>query len=328
MAETFWRDRNVLVMGATGFVGAWLAHRLVQSGARVTALIRDQVPGSNFFRLGLADRLVQVPGSLEDFDLVRRIVSEYETDTCFHLAAQAIVGVANRSPLSTFDANIRGTWNLLEALRLWEGTRAVVVASSDKAYGVHETLPYTEAAPLLPRFPYDTSKACADLLARCFHATFGLPVTVTRFANIYGGGDLNFSRIVPDTVRAVLRGENPVIRSDGTPERDFIHVDDVVDLYLEVAERLPGDEVAGEVFNGGHNEPVRILDLVRRIVDLSGVAGVAPDVRGTGAVHGEIDRQWLDASKARRVLGWEPKVGLEEGLRRTIQWYREWLGEG
>jgi CDP-glucose 4,6-dehydratase len=300
----------------------------VEAGARVVALIRDQIPGSNFNRLGLAERVDAVSGALEDFECVSRTVAEYEIEACFHLAAQAIVGVANLSPLSTFSTNIQGTWNLLEAARVSRTMTGIVVASSDKAYGRHEVLPYREDAPLIPQYPYDTSKACADLITRCYFSTFHLPVAVTRFANIYGGGDLNFSRIVPDTLRSVLRGNRPIIRSDGTPERDFIHVDDVVDLYLEIAQRLPAEEVAGEVFNGGHNQPVKILDLVHRILRLSGAEDLQPDIRGVGTGHGEIDRQWLDSSKAREVLGWTPKVSLEAGMKKTIEWYRDYFAEG
>jgi CDP-glucose 4,6-dehydratase len=328
MSKSFWRGRRVLITGANGFVGSWLCRRLIDEGALVVALIRDHIPGANFYRLGLEARVDIVSGGVEDFPLLSRTVVEYEVETCFHLAAQAITGVANHSPLSTFETNIRGTWNLLEALRLGKGVRAVVIASSDKAYGCHENLPYTEGTPLQPLYPYDTSKACADLIARSFFHSFGLPVAVTRFANIYGGGDLNFSRIVPSTTRSVLQGDDPIIRSDGTPERDFIYVDDVVDLYLEVARRLPADGVSGGVFNGGHNRPVKVLDLVEKIITLSGKKGIRPDIRGTGAGHGEIDRQWLDATKAKEVLGWEPQVGLEEGLSRTIEWYRKALAEG
>ena len=327
MSDSFWRDRRVLVTGANGFVGSWLCKRLLDEGAAVVAILRDHIPGSNFHRLGLDRHVDAVTGGLEDFALLSRTVAEYGVERCFHLAAQAIVGVANHSPLSTFESNIRGTWNLLEALRLGNGVRGVVVASSDKAYGRHEELPYTEEAPLLPRYPYDASKACADLIARAYFHTFGLPVTVTRFANIYGGGDVNFSRIIPDTIRSVLHGRDPVLRSDGTPERDFIHVDDVVDLYLEIGRRLPAENVSGEVFNGGHNQPVKVLDLTRKIIALSGRTDLEPDVRGKDAGHGEIDRQWLDATKAHKVLGWTPKVGLDEGLSRTIQWYRDALGE-
>ena len=328
MSKSFWREKRVLITGANGFVGSWLCRRLIDEGAVVVALIRDHIPGSNFYRLGLERRVDIVSGGVEDFSLLSRTVAEYEVESCFHLAAQAIIGVANHSPLSTFEANVRGTWNLLESLRLGKGVRAVVIASSDKAYGCHEKLPYTEDTPLQPLYPYDTSKACADLIARSFFHTFGLPVAVTRFANIYGGGDLNFSRIVPGTIRSVLQGVDPVIRSDGTPERDFIHVDDVVDLYLEIGRRLPADGVSGGVFNGGHNRPVKVLDLVEKIITLSGKKGVRPDIRGKGIGHGEIDRQWLDATKAKEVLGWQPQIGLEEGLSRTIEWYRRALAEG
>lgn len=325
MNDTFWRDRRVLVTGANGFVGAWLCKRLVDEGARVVTVMRDRIPGANYYRLGLDRRVEEAAGTLEDAGFVQRVAAEYEVDTCFHLAAQAIVTVANRSPLSTFESNVRGTWNLMEALRGCKTLRAAVVASSDKAYGVHKELPYRETHALNPLYPYDTSKACADLIVRSYHATFGLPVAITRFANLFGGGDLNFSRIVPDTVRSVLRGRNPVIRSDGTPERDYCHVDDAVALYLEIARRLPAPEAAGQAFNGGHNRPVRVLDLVQKIIDLSGAKGLKPDVQGRDAGHGEIDRQWLDAAKAKRVLGWEPKVGLEEGLKRTIEWYRDYF---
>jgi CDP-glucose 4,6-dehydratase len=327
MGKSFWQGRRVLVTGANGFVGSWLCQRLLKEGAAVVALIRDQIPGANFYRLGLERRCDIVAGGVEDFALLSRTVAEYEVESCFHLAAQAIVGVANHSPLSTFEANVRGTWNLLEAMRLGKRVRAVIIASSDKAYGCHEELPYTEDTPLQPLYPYDTSKACADFIARSFFHTFGVPVAVTRFANIYGGGDLNFSRIVPGTIRSVLQGEDPIIRSDGTPERDFISVDDVVELYLEIGRRLPADGVSGGVFNGGHNRPVKVLDLVEKIIALSGKKGVRPDIRGKSVGHGEIDRQWLGAMKAKEVLGWEPKVGFDQGLARTIEWYRELLAD-
>jgi CDP-glucose 4,6-dehydratase len=325
VAKSFWQHRRVLVTGANGFVGSWLCQRLVGEGAQVVALIRDQIPGSNFHRLRLESQVNEVWGTLSDFELVWRTVSEYQVEYCFHLAAQAVVRVANQSPLSTFESNIRGTWNLLEALRLSKTIQGAVVASSDKAYGPCRDLPYREEYPLNPLYPYDTSKACADLLARSYFHTFGLPVTVTRFANIYGGGDLNFSRIIPDSIRAVLMGQDPVILSDGTPERDFVFVDDAVDLYLEVAQRLASGEVAGEVFNGGNNRPVKIIRLVEKIIELSGQKRLKPDIRGKNVGHAEIDRQWLDATKARELLGWKPNVSLEEGLSRTIDWYREYL---
>ena len=320
MSDLFWKDLPALVTGITGFVGSSLAARLVGLKARVVGLVRDDVAGSNFHRLGLEKAVTVVHGSLEDYPLLARTVNEYAVEVVYHLGAQTIVGTANRSPLSTFKSNIEGTWNLLEACRAHPGIRAVVVASSDKAYGTHKDLPYHEDFLLNPEYPYDVSKACADLLARSYFKTYGLPVVITRFANIYGPGDLNFSRIIPDTIRSVLQGKNPIIRSDGTPERDYLYIDDVTDLNLLLAERI--EETRGEVFNAGHNKPIRVLELVEAILRLSGRMDLRPEVLGKGSLHGEIDRQWLDAEKAKKVLGWEPRVELGEGLRRTIIWYQ------
>ena len=319
MSALFWKDLPVLVTGITGFVGSSLAARLVGLKARVVGLVRDEVAGSNFHQLGLEQAVTIVHGSLEDYPLLARTVNEYAIEVVYHLGAQTIVGTANRSPLSTFKSNIEGSWNLLEACRAHPGIRAVVVASSDKAYGTHKDLPYREDFLLNPEYPYDVSKACADLLARSYFRTYGLPVVITRFANIYGPGDLNFSRIIPDTIRSVLQGKGPVVRSDGTPERDYLYIDDATDLYILLAERIA--ETKGEVFNAGHNKPVQVLDLVETILRLSGQTRLRPDIRGKGNPHGEIDRQWLDGEKAKKQLGWEPLVELEEGLRRTIAWY-------
>lgn len=318
-----WTDRPVLVTGITGFVGSALGARLVAEGARVVGLVQAEPPDSNFHRLGLKRSVTVVRGDLEDAALLNQAVAEYEPEVVYHLGAQAIVGTSHMEPLGTFRTNIEGTWNLLEACRASRTVRAVVVASSDKAYGSHSDLPYREDLPLRPQYPYDVSKACADLLARCYFATWGVPAVVTRFANIYGPGDLNFSRLVPDTVRAALEGRRPVIRSDGSPERDYVYIDDAVDLYLLLAERI--DDTRGEAFNAGHGAPVRVLDLVRLILELTGRLDLVPEVLGTGTPAGEIDRQWLDAAKVKRVLGWQPRVGLEEGLRRTIGWYRDAL---
>lgn len=319
MSDLFWKDLPVLVTGITGFVGSSLAARLVGLKARVVGLVRDDVAGSNFHQLGLEQAITVVHGSLEHYPLLARTVNEYAIEVVYHLGAQTIVGTANRSPLSTFKSNIEGTWNLLEACRAHPGIRAVVVASSDKAYGTHKDLPYGEDFLLNPEYPYDVSKACADLLARSYFRTYGLPVVITRFANIYGPGDLNFSRIIPDTIQSVLQGKSPVIRSDGTPERDYLYIDDVTDLYLLLAERI--EETKGEVFNAGHNKPISVLDLVNTILRLSGQTHLHPAIRGKGNPHGEIERQYLDVSKIRRVMGWEPKVPLEEGLKQTIDWY-------
>jgi CDP-glucose 4,6-dehydratase len=290
--------RRALVTGAGGFVGSWLVRSLAGRGVEVRGL------------------------SLEQGDLAGPAVAAQAVegvDTVFHLAAQAIVGQANESPVPTFESNVRGTWNLLEACRL-AGVERVVVASSDKAYGDQEVLPYTEDLPLNGIYPYDASKACADVLARSYARTFGMPVAVTRMANVYGGGDPNLSRIVPGTVRSILAGERPVIRSDGTPLRDYVYVEDAVEGYLTLADSLPG--TAGEAFNFGSNSPISALDLVELILERAG-SELRPEILGRGRLHGEIDRQYLDSSKAERVLGWRARTPLPDGIDRTIAWYRE-----
>ena len=320
--KTFWKNKTVLVTGITGFVGCSIALRLVEEGARVVGLVRDEVKESNFYRSGLHRKCTFVRGSLEDFALLERIVNEYEVEVVYHTGAQAIVGTANRSPLPTFHANIQGTWNLMEACRGKAFVKAVIVASSDKAYGSHDKLPYREDFALQPQYPYDVSKACADLIARSYCKTYGLPVVITRFANIYGPGDFNFSRIIPDTIRSIVNGKNPVLRSDGTPERDYLFIDDVVDLYLLLAEKI--EKTRGEVFNAGHNKPVSVLKVVETILRLAERPDLKPHkLIKKGSVKGEIDRQWLDGRKAKKVLGWEPKVKLDEGLARTLSWYRD-----
>ncbi len=321
--DIFWKDKPVLITGITGFVGSSLAVRLVDLGARVVGLVRDEVPRSNFQRLGLEKIVTVVRGNLEDYPLIEWTINEYIIEVVYHLGAQTIVGTANRSPLSTFKANIEGTWNLLEACRGKSHIQAVAIASSDKAYGTHKELPYREDFPLNPEYPYDVSKACADFITRSYFKTYGLPVVITRFANIYGPGDINFSRIVPDMMRSVLEGRNPVIRSDGTPERDYLYIDDVTDLFLLLAERIK--ETKGEIFNAGHNKPASVLTLVETVIRLSGRTDLKPAVLGKGSLHGEIDQQWLDGAKVKHVLGWEPCVSLEEGIRKTIEWHQELL---
>lgn len=316
--------RSVLVTGAYGLLGGWLVRALLARGARVVALKRDRTPRSALL-LGDAERALDVVhGDLVEPGLVARALAEYEVDTVFHLAAQTIVGTANRSPLSTFETNVRGTWIVLEACRL-HGVERVVVASSDKAYGPSPTLPYRERQPLEPRFPYDVSKAAADLIARSYWHTYGLPVAVTRFANLYGGGDLNRSRLVPEAIGAALAGRAPVIRSDGTPERDFLYVEDAVDAYLRIADALSdparADRARGEAFNAGSGVAHAVRDVVARICAIAGT-DVAPEIRGRGVPDGEIDRQFVDATKLRELTGWTPAVGLDEGLRRTVDWYR------
>jgi CDP-glucose 4,6-dehydratase len=313
--------RSVLVTGAYGLLGSWLCRALLDGGARVTVLRRDDAPASALILDGTEARCTVVHGDVRDLELLERALAEEEVDTVFHLAAQTIVGTAHRSPLSTWETNVRGTWTLLDACRRREVAR-VVVASSDKAYGSHDDLPYRESHELRARFPYDVSKACADLIARSYWHTYGLPVAVTRCANLYGGGDLNRSRLIPEAVEAALAGRAPVIRSDGTPERDYLHVEDAVAAYLAIAHALDGDGAGGEAFNAGWGRSWSVREVVEAVCAAAG-ADVRPDVRGTGTPAGEIDRQSVDASKLRALTGWEPHVGLEEGLARTVAWHRE-----
>lgn len=320
--DHFWRGRTALVTGAGGFLAAWLCKALLDGGAQVVGIVRDS-PGERLLeRHGIRDRMSIVHGSITDYATVERALNEYEADTCFHLAAQAIVGAANRSPLSTFETNIKGTWTVLEACRLSRSVARVVVASSDKAYGSQPVLPYREETTLDGRYPYDVSKVCTDLLATSYAATFDLPVAVTRCANIYGGGDLNWSRLIPGTIRAALWGEEPIIRSDGTPERDYLYVGDAVAAYLTLGRRAADPDVRGRAFNFGTNRPVAALALVERILATVG-SPLRPRI--LGEAKGEIDRQCLDSALARSVLGWEARVPLDEGLARTIPWYAEAL---
>jgi CDP-glucose 4,6-dehydratase len=316
-----WRGLPVLVTGADGFIGSWLAERLLDLGADVVVLKRDRPALSRLRIDGIEQRCTIAQGDLSDHAALLRVLNEYGVETVFHLAAQAIVAVANRSPLSTFETNVRGTYNLLEAARLAPTVGRVIVASSDKAYGEHEDLPYREDAKLQPRFPYDTSKAAADLIARSYAETYGLPVAVTRLANVYGGGDFNFSRLVPDTVRAILAGERPVVRSDGTPERDFIYVADAVDAYLAVAVGLADDANHGLAFNAGAGRPWPVIEIVNTLLEAAG-SDLEPLVQGTGTPDGEIDRQYLDSTLIGERLGWSAQWSLSDGLAETIDWYR------
>jgi CDP-glucose 4,6-dehydratase len=322
--RAYWSTRNVLVTGAGGFVGSWVAAALVEAGANVVAILRDSVGEKLLGQHSIRARMTILSGSIVDYGLVERALNEYEVDTCFHLAAQAIVGAANRSPLSTFESNIRGTWNVLEACRVTRTVQRVVVASSDKAYGDQPVLRYREDTPLSGRYPYDASKVCTDVLARSYAATYDLPVALTRCANIYGGADLNWSRLVPGTIRSVLLNEEPIIRSDGTPERDYLFVDDAVDAYLTLAQRATDTDVRGRAFNFGSGTALSALSLVRTIVDLSAASYLKPRI--LGEARGEIDRQSLDSSLAYGTLGWGPRVALQDGISRTIRWYADYLG--
>jgi CDP-glucose 4,6-dehydratase len=317
-------DHRVLVTGAYGLIGSWLVRGLLERGARVCVIRRDQPALSALTTMGLEQAVDVVVGDICAEGLVLRALSEYAIDSVFHLAAQTIVGTATNAPISTFETNVRGTWMVLEACRLC-GVKRVIVASSDKAYGASEALPYREDSALSPRSPYEVSKACADLLARSYWYTWGLPVAVTRLANVYGGGDSNRSRLVPEAVTAALRGRRPWIRSDGTPERDFLYVEDAVDAYIAVWKALPR-RGAGGAFNAGGDHPVSVRQVLELVCRLTG-SHVEPEFRAE-QTSGEIQRQWVDSSKLRMVTGWEPQVDLEEGLRRTIGWYREhaaWL---
>lgn len=319
-----WRGRNVLVTGATGLLGSWLVEALLERGAAVVALIRDAVPRARFNLQGLADRVVTVAGSVEDQAVVERVLNEYEVETIFHLAAQTIVGTANRNPVSTFETNIRGTWTVLEAARRVPTIKRVVVASSDKAYGAQAVLPYREEAPLAGTHPYDVSKSCADLIARAYFHTYHLPVCVTRCGNFYGGGDLNWNRLVPGTIRSALQGERPVIRSDGKHVRDYLYIEDAVDAYLRLAEAMERDPaVVGEAFNFSNESQVTVLEMVRHILEATGRADLEPIVMNQAS--NEIPLQYLAATRAREVLGWRPRHGLRGGLARTVDWYRRYL---
>jgi CDP-glucose 4,6-dehydratase len=312
--------RTAFVTGAYGLLGAALVKALRGRGVDVVVLRRDRPVLSSLGLSGLEPQVTVVDGDCRDADTVQRTLAEYEVDTVFHLAAQTLVGVALRSPAATFDANVHGTWTVLEACRLAEVPR-VVVASSDKAYGHHDELPYREDFALEPRYPYDVSKAAADLIARSYWHAYRLPVAVTRFANLYGPGELNFSRLIPEAVSAAIAGRPPVIRSDGTPERDFLYVEDAAHAYLAICDALDEGPARGEAFNAGGGRPHSVRKVVETICRLAG-AGVQPDIRGQGTPAGEIDRQYVDSGKIERVCGWRPRIDLEEGLRRTVEWYR------
>lgn len=318
----FWNKKKVLVTGADGFIGSWLAKSLVESRAVTIVVVRDLKTDNCLDLHNLREKVTQVQGDILDRELLKRVFKEYPINICFHLAAQTIVTVARRLPVSTFENNIKGTWNILEACRMSKTVKGLVVASSDKAYGQQEKLPYTEDQPLLGLYPYDASKACADILARCYFRTYGLPVAVTRNANTYGGGDLHMDRIVPGTIVSVLKGEIPIIRSDGTLTRDYMYIKDAVAGYLLLAENLEREEVRGEAFNFGTGKPVSVLKLFNKIIKLCGKK-VKPKILNQAKC--EIQDQYLSIGKAKKILGWRPKYNLDEGLKETIKWYKDYL---
>jgi len=321
--NNFWQDRPVFVTGATGLLGGWLTRRLIENGANVVALVRDWVPASEFVNEGLTSKVNVIRGGLASPSLLERALGEYEVEVVFHLAAQTIVSIANRNPLSTFESNVRGTWNLLEACRRSPKVKSVIVASSDKAYGEQKILPYKEDMPLQGKHPYDVSKSCADLIAQSYAHTFGLPVAITRCGNFYGGGDLNWNRVVPGTIRSVIRGQRPIIRSDGKYVRDYFYIEDGAAAYMLLAERLFGDsKLCGEAFNFSNEAQISVLDLVNTILARM-ESKLKPEIQNQ--VSNEIRHQFLSAERARTELKWSPMFTLDEGLERTIAWYREAL---
>jgi CDP-glucose 4,6-dehydratase len=321
--RAFWLDRPTFVSGGTGLVGSWLVRRLIDAGADVACLVRDWVPQSELVREKLINRVKVVRGDICDREVIERTLGEYEINTVIHLAAQTIVTIANRNPISTFETNIAGTWNLLESCRRSPSVKQIVVASSDKAYGDQETLPYNESTPLQGQHPYDVSKSAADLIANTYAVSFDLPVAITRCGNFYGGGDLNWNRIIPGTIRSILRGQNPIIRSDGKYIRDYFYVEDGAAAYMLLAEKLKQNpELKGEAFNFSNEIQVTVSEIVERILKLMN-SKLEPEIRNE--VQNEIRHQYLSAEKARGVLHWHPLFSLDEGLRKTIEWYRKFF---
>lgn len=319
-----WKGLKVLVTGADGFIGSHVAKALIDKGAEITTIVRDIKKRSNIDILDFKKDVNIVHGNLISYEDCERTINEYDVGFCFHIAAQALVGPANRSPLSTFESNIKGTWNILEACRLSKTIKGLIIASSDKAYGNQEKLPYTEDSPLNGYFPYDASKVCGEVLARSYFMTYNLPLAITRNANTYGPADMNLSRIIPDVITRLIRDEQPVIRSDGTLERDYMYIKDAVNAYLTLAENLHRKEVVGQAFNFGTGKPVTVLGLYQKIIKLMG-KNVKPKI--LNQAKNEIKRQYLDSRKAKKILNWEAKYNLDSGLRETIDWYKNFFSK-
>lgn len=326
MSHSNWLNKNVFITGSTGLLGSALTEELVKRGANVTGLLRDYVPRSRIYLERIAERINAVSGSLEDYPLMERILNEYEIEVVFHLAAQTIVPIANNNPFSTFEANIKGTWVLLEACRRNKQVKKIVVASSDKAYGQQKNLPYTEDMPLEGRNPYDVSKSCADLLAQMYYHHYNLPVCVTRCGNLFGGGDLNFNRIVPGTIRSLSYHERPVIRSDGKFVRDYFYVRDAAMAYILLAEKMENDSIVGQAFNFGNDSPMTVLEITNEIISIMGRSDLVPVI--LNEARGEIREQFLSAKKARELLGWSPEYSVREGLAETVDWYWNYFNTG
>jgi CDP-glucose 4,6-dehydratase len=322
MNHSYWKERQIFVTGAAGFLGSWLTKYLVDAGADVVVLLRDIVPQSELYRSGYIQKVTIARGTLEDYHTLERVLGEYQINTVFHLGAQTQVEIANRNPLSTFEANIRGTWQLLEACRRSPTVKKIITASSDKAYGIHDKLPYTEESALQGSHPYDVSKSSADLIALTYFNTYQLPVTITRCGNFFGGGDLNFNRIIPGTIRSILQGVPPVLRSDGSMIRDYFYIEDGAHAYITLAEQMDDARLHGHAFNFSNENQISVLDLTNKILHLMG-SNLQPKILAT-ATH-EIPHQYLSAAKAREMLRWSPKYSLEDGLRKTIDWYKNFL---
>ncbi len=321
--NSFWRDRSVFVTGATGLLGSWLVSQLLETGSNVVCLVRDWVPQCEPVHNRRIEQVNTVRGDITDRTLLERVLGEYEVEVVFHVAAQAIVGIANRDPASTFSTNVEGTWNLLEACRRSPKVSSIVIASSDKAYGDQEHLPYTETTPLLGRHPYDVSKSCGDMVAQTYAASYNLPVAITRCGNFFGGGDLNWNRVVPGTIRSILRGEPPIIRSDGNFVRDYIYIEDAAAAYMLLAERLISNPaLRGQAFNFSYEIQMSVLDMVELILRKM-QSSLRPEVLNQAS--NEIRHQFLSAERARTLLNWKPRFTLESGLDRTLTWYREFL---
>jgi len=319
--DNFWEDKNVFITGGSGLLGSHLVKRLLELKTyRIVVLVRDYVPKSLFFSEKLNEKVIMVNGKVEDFSLIERTLNEYEIDTVFHLAAQPLVTIANKGPLSTFESNIKGTWNVLEACRLHNNKiKRILIASSDKAYGTQKELPYKETAPLQGEHPYDVSKSCVDLISQSYYKTYGLPIIITRCGNFYGPGDLNFNRIVPETIKNVLRNKRPPIRSDGTYIRDYIFIPDAVDGYLKIAENIEKENLKGEAFNISTSNKLTVLELTKLILKIMN-SELEPEI--LNEAKGEIKHQYLDGGKIKKLLNWEPKHSIEEGLSKTIKWYK------
>jgi len=321
--QYYWKNRNVFITGATGLLGPWLIKELLAQEANIFVLIRDLIPNSLFFLDNLDKKVSIILGDLDDLELLQRILNEYAIETVFHLGAQAIVGIANRSPLSTFKSNIEGTWNLLEACRLSPWVQRIIVASSDKAYGAQEILPYTEESPLIGRYPYDVSKSCADLIAQSYFHSYKLPVCVTRCGNFFGGGDLHFNRIIPGTIKTLISQNNPVIRSNGLLIRDYIYVKDVVDAYLTLARSMENSSIVGQCFNLSTDQPFNVIQIVQEILHIMNLSHLKPIIQNN--TTNEIPEQHLSSQKAHKLLGWTARYGVKKGLEETIAWYKKFL---